>query len=187
MREVDRLSQIVDELLVLSRAGERESPGEEVDLGASGRSGARSAGRDGRRARDRADPSRAPERRATCWCARRTSTARSTSLVENAMQLLAARARTVRDRHRAGPDRGARRRARGSRRARRRRSSSASTAAAPASGTEGTGLGLPIARELAGEWGGSVRLENRDEGGGARAVIELPGHAEVVAVGGESR
>ena len=33
MREIDRLSLIVDELLVLSRAGEHELPGERVDLG----------------------------------------------------------------------------------------------------------------------------------------------------------
>jgi len=32
MLEIDRLSQIVDELLILSRAGEHELPGEEVDL-----------------------------------------------------------------------------------------------------------------------------------------------------------
>ena len=30
--EVDRLARIVDELLVLSRAGEREQPGEAIDL-----------------------------------------------------------------------------------------------------------------------------------------------------------
>ena len=33
MREIDRLSGIVDELLILSRAGERELPGEPIDLG----------------------------------------------------------------------------------------------------------------------------------------------------------
>ncbi len=46
------------------------------------------------------------------------------------------------------------------------------------SGTKGTGLGLSIARELAAEWGGSVRVENRD-GGGVRAVLELPGSRAV--------
>ena len=40
-------------------------------------------------------------------------------------------------------------------------------------GTKGTGLGLSIARELSGEWGGSVTLQNR-EGGGVRAMLELP-------------
>ncbi len=32
MREIDRLSQIVDELLILSRAGEHELPAERLDL-----------------------------------------------------------------------------------------------------------------------------------------------------------
>ncbi len=39
-------------------------------------------------------------------------------------------------------------------------------------GPEGHGLGLPIARELAREWGGDVRLEPRD-GGGAVAILAL--------------
>lgn len=37
MAEVDRLAHILEELLVLSRAGERELPGEHVDLGAAAR------------------------------------------------------------------------------------------------------------------------------------------------------
>src|SRR5207342_1899130 len=37
----------------------------------------------------------------------------------------------------------------------------------------GTGLGLPIARELTRQWGGEVVLANR-EGGGTRASILLP-------------
>ena len=40
-------------------------------------------------------------------------------------------------------------------------------------GPPGTGLGLPIARELMRRWGGDVRLANRD-GGGAAATVELP-------------
>ncbi|HET9676854.1 MAG TPA: sensor histidine kinase, partial [Solirubrobacterales bacterium] len=39
-------------------------------------------------------------------------------------------------------------------------------------GPKGTGLGLPIARELTRQWGGEVRLRNRD-GGGLIATIEL--------------
>ena len=54
-------------------------------------------------------------------------------------------------------------------------------------GVRGTGLGLPIARELAEAWGGSIRIENRDGSSGARAVIELPAHSTVAAVGGELR
>ena len=37
-------------------------------------------------------------------------------------------------------------------------------------GPHGTGLGLPIARELVEQWGGSVTLTNRPDGG-ARAVV----------------
>jgi signal transduction histidine kinase len=47
-------------------------------------------------------------------------------------------------------------------------------------GPPGTGLGLPIARELAGEWGATVALERR-EAGGARAVVRF---AAVVAPAG---
>ncbi|HEU4462620.1 MAG TPA: sensor histidine kinase, partial [Solirubrobacterales bacterium] len=41
-------------------------------------------------------------------------------------------------------------------------------------GPKGTGLGLPIARELSRQWGGEVTLSNRDRGG-LRAVIQLSG------------
>ena len=40
-------------------------------------------------------------------------------------------------------------------------------------GPSGTGLGLPIARELTRQWDGDVTLSNRD-GGGLCAVIEVP-------------
>jgi two-component system sensor histidine kinase KdpD len=46
-------------------------------------------------------------------------------------------------------------------------------------GPPGTGLGLPIARELAGEWDATVVLEARP-GGGGRAVVRF---APVVARG----
>ena len=44
-------------------------------------------------------------------------------------------------------------------------------------GPSGTGLGLPIARELTRQWGGEVTLANR-EGGGTRASIRLPTGSE---------
>ena len=53
-------------------------------------------------------------------------------------------------------------------------------------GPEGTGLGLPIARELAAQWGGSVTIANR-AGGGARARLELPARAAPTPVGGPMR
>ena len=40
-------------------------------------------------------------------------------------------------------------------------------------GPAGTGLGLPIARELARRWGGDVELANRPDGGAA-ARITVP-------------
>jgi two-component system sensor histidine kinase KdpD len=40
-------------------------------------------------------------------------------------------------------------------------------------GAPGTGLGLPIARELARRWGGDVTLRARD-GGGTVAEVTLP-------------
>jgi two-component system, OmpR family, sensor kinase len=46
--------------------------------------------------------------------------------------------------------------------------------AAGRAGPAGTGLGLPIARELARRWGGEVTLADRD-GGGVRATITFPG------------
>jgi signal transduction histidine kinase len=45
--------------------------------------------------------------------------------------------------------------------------------AAGRAGPAGTGLGLPIARELARRWGGEVTLANRDNGG-ARATVTIP-------------
>jgi signal transduction histidine kinase len=38
-------------------------------------------------------------------------------------------------------------------------------------GPAGTGLGLAIAQELAGTWGGELRIANRDDGDGARAIL----------------
>ena len=49
----------------------------------------------------------------------------------------------------------------------------------------GSGLGLPIARELAREWGGDVSLERRD-GGGTVAIIDLPDDATSHDPGGRS-
>ena len=49
----------------------------------------------------------------------------------------------------------------------------------------GSGLGLPIARELAREWGGDVALERRD-GGGTVAIIDLPDDASSLDRGGRS-
>ncbi len=170
MREIDRLSQIVDELLILSRAGEHELPGERVDLGdAASRAAERwrqSAGEHG------IELAAANDGAASAWCARPDLDRSIDALVENALRYSpAGSAVTIA----TGPgrvevlDRGPglepgeadavfERFSRGS---------------AGRHGPSGTGLGLPIARELTRQWGGDVTLANRD-GGGLRAVIEVP-------------
>ena len=49
-------------------------------------------------------------------------------------------------------------------------------------GAGGTGLGLPIARELIEQWSGSVTLTNRPDGG-ARAVVSFVPDAATVTTG----
>ena len=168
--EVDRLAQIVEELLVLSRAGERELPGERLDLRAVTERAL---------ARWRAA---AAEREITLdhgelhggivWCAEADADRALDVLVENALRYAPCGSRVtlasapgrieVRDR---GPGLAAEdgesifeRFHRGS---------------AGLGGLPGSGLGLAIARELAREWGGDVTLHNRD-GGGAVATLILP-------------
>ena len=169
--EVDRFAQVIDELLVLSRAGERELPGEPVDLDEV------AAGALVRWRRS------ADERRITLqhvlegpetvvWCATADAERALDALVENALHYsppdsavtiaVVTGAIEVRD---AGPGLAAgeeevvfERFHRGS---------------AGRTGPPGTGLGLAIARELAHGWGGEVTLENRPLGG-AVATLRLP-------------
>ncbi|MGE5408094.1 MAG: ATP-binding protein [Syntrophothermus sp.] len=170
MREIDRLSLIVDELLILSRAGEHELPGERLDLGAAARSAA-----------GRWQASAAEHRielgvqsaggPAMGWCAGPDLERAIDALVENALlyspegtevTIASAPGRIeVLDRG-PGLDPGEEeavferfRRGGAGRR-----------------GPKGTGLGLAIARELTRQWGGDVKLGPR-EGGGLRAIIEL--------------
>ncbi|MGB7587376.1 MAG: HAMP domain-containing sensor histidine kinase, partial [Solirubrobacterales bacterium] len=172
MREIDRLSQIVDELLVLSRAGEHELPGERIDLGDA-------VVRAAERWRDTArEPGIALEIRrrdgnaAGAWCSRSDLDRSIDALVENALrysprnstvQIVAGRGRIEILDEGPGLERGEEetvfeRFSRGS---------------AGRHGPSGTGLGLPIARELTRQWGGDVTLVNRDDGG-LCAVIEVP-------------
>ncbi len=170
MGEIDRLSLIVDELLILSRAGEHELPGERIDLGET-------VGRAAERWRDAAaDRGIAIEvvpgvEGAEGWCAAPDLERSLDSLVENALTyspggttvtLEAAPGRiAVLD---EGPGL-----APGEEVAVFERFSRGS---AGRRGAKGTGLGLAIARELSRQWGGDVRLRNRD-GGGLAATIEL--------------
>jgi len=170
MGEIDRLSQIVDELLVLSRAGEHELPGERVDLG---KAAARAAERWRRSAAERQiEIAARGDGAAGAWCAGPDLDRSIDALVENALRYSPdGSAVTIA----AGPgrievlDEGPGLES-GEEEAVFERFSRGS---AGRHGPSGTGLGLPIARELTRQWGGDVSLSNRDRGG-LRAVIEVP-------------
>ncbi|HWB69544.1 MAG TPA: ATP-binding protein [Solirubrobacterales bacterium] len=176
MTEIDRLALIVDELLILSRAGERELPGGPIDLpDAAGRAVERwrhTAAERNIELELRNQPGRSQG-----WCAGPDLDRAVDSLIENALRY-SPRGSTVTVAGGNGAiavlDRGPglapgeeetvfERFSRGS---------------AGQGGPAGTGLGLAIARELTRRWGGDVVLGNR-EGGGLRATVELS-PAEVV-------
>ncbi len=160
LREVDRLSAIVSELLVLSQAGEIDAPPERVDLEDAAR-----------RAVARWDGVRAGGGPGDGFCPRADLDRTLDALLENAVNYGDG---DVEIRSQPGVlevlDRGPglapdeltavfERFHRGH---------------AGRSGPAGTGLGLPIARELARRWGGDVTLTNRQDGGGARATVTVP-------------
>jgi two-component system, OmpR family, sensor kinase len=170
--EVDRLSHTVNELLLLSRAGERPLAGASVDLGDLAIDALRrwrpEASERGITLSNR--PEGAP---GTVWASRADLERALDALLENALRyspagsavtIVAAPGRIeVRDH---GPGVAPEERDLVFERFRR--------GAAGLGGPSGHGLGLPIARELAREWGGDVRIEGRD-GGGAVAILELGG------------
>lgn len=168
--EVDRFAQIIDELLVLSRVGERELPGEPVALEEVARGAVE---RWGGVAADRGIElvhRPAPEA-AAAWCARADADRALDVLIENAIRCSPDRGTvTLRVGRSAievldeGPGLAEGEEELVFERFHRGR---AGRAAGP-----GTGLGLAIARELAREWDGDVTLENRAQGG-ARAVLRL--------------
>ena len=171
MNEVDRLSAIVDELLILSRAGEHELPGEAVALSAA----ADSAAERWRRAAETKNlrvVRRLSGASASAHCAPADLDRALDALVENAIAyspeggeieiLDSGGTIEVLDRgHGLDP---------GEEEAVLERFY---RGRAGRQGPDGTGLGLPIARELASAWGGHVGIANR-EGGGARAWLTLP-------------
>jgi signal transduction histidine kinase len=170
MREIDRLSLIVDELLILSRAGEHELPGERIDLrDAVRRAAERWRGSAAERGIELEVEADGPA--AECWCAAPDLDRSIDALLENALLYSPAGSAvtiaatpgevTILDR---GPGL-----APGEEEAVFERFSRGS---ASQKGPKGTGLGLPIARELSRQWGGDVRLANR-EGGGLRATIAV--------------
>ena len=169
--EIDRLSLIVEELLVLSRAGEHELPAESVDLGDAAERAAE-RWRHGAEEGSVGLEARRSEEAAEVWCAAHDLDRAIDSLLENALRYSPPGSAVTIE---VGPgrveilDRGPglepgeeeavfERFRRGS---------------AGRRGPGGTGLGLPIARELTRQWGGEVTLAPR-EGGGTRATIRLP-------------
>ncbi len=170
MAELDRLAQIVEELLVLSRAGEREQPGERLDLQETVE---RALGRWRASAAEWAIAlERGQLNGGAAWCAAADADRVLDVLLENALRYAPPGSQVVvtsapgsievRDR---GPGLTVEdgesifeRFHRGS---------------AGRNGPPGSGLGLAIARELAREWGGEVTLRNRD-GGGAVGTLTLP-------------
>ncbi len=168
MAEVERLAEIIEELLLLSRAGERELPGERLerrDLIDQ------ALARWGGTAAERSIPLRRGEvSDGAFWCARADTERALDVLLENALaycppgtvvELSATAGRIeVLDR---GPGLGEgeeesvfERFHRGS---------------AGRAGPPGTGLGLAIARDLARGWGGDVTLANRPGGGAVAALL----------------
>ncbi len=170
-QEVDRLAQIVDELLVLSRAGERPANLVRCDLHAA-------ALRAARRFQSAAAgsgvvlsvPAAGPG--AIGWCASEELDRALDVLVENALAYGASTAEVeivatpglieVRDRG-PGPAPGEEEQV--FERFHRGR--------AATGGPAGSGLGLAIARSLARGWGGEATLRMR-EGGGAVAALVVP-------------
>jgi signal transduction histidine kinase len=179
--EVDRLAHTVDELLLLTRAGTRRLAGSRVALGdlvtdalerwrphASERGITLTRQRDGRPG--------------TVWAARADLERALDALLENALAYSASGSTVtvvcsggrieVRDH---GPGISADERELVFERFHRGRVGRA--------GAPGHGLGLPIARELAREWGGEVTLEDRP-GGGTAAIIALKPDEDLEPYGG---
>ena len=179
LHEVDRLAAIVDELLVLSRAGEHELPAELIDLA---RAADRAAARWERQAE--AKEIRLVRRRGrggAVSIAGADLDRALDSLIENAIVYSPAGTEieiadgageiAVRDR---GPGLGPGEEDLVLERFYRGR--------AGRQIAEGTGLGLPIAAELAGQWGGTIRLSNRSDGGAeGRLVLPVVGREAVRA------
>lgn len=168
--EVDRLAAIVDELLILSRAEDRELDGERVDLPDAV---LRATERWRVVAQARAIAlTPVSEGKGTAWCARADLDRALDVLIENALRYSPAGGEVtiaagdgrieVRDR---GPGLAPGEDELVFERFHRGRAGRA--------GPTGSGLGLAIARTLARAWRGDARLGNRP-GGGAVAVLEFP-------------
>ena len=166
--ELDRLAAIISELLVLSQAGEVDAPPEELDLDdAAARAAARHDGTE----RGRVEAVRAASG-APAFAPPADLDRVLDALIENALRYGGGRVTVV---ARAGglevldegPGLAGNELEAVFERFHRGRAGRA--------GPAGTGLGLPIARELARRWGGDVELANRPEGGAvARITVPAP-------------
>jgi signal transduction histidine kinase len=169
--EVERLARIVDDLLTLSRAGERSASATRCALAdAARRAGDRFAAAAERANVELRVADEAPE--AMGWCVPSELDRVLDALVENALLYgasggeveIAVRPGAIEVRDRGpglAPDEEQdvfERFHRGS---------------AARAGTPGTGLGLPIARTIARAWGGEVLLTARS-GGGTLAILVVP-------------
>ncbi|MBV9166261.1 MAG: HAMP domain-containing histidine kinase, partial [Solirubrobacterales bacterium] len=173
--EVDRLTRTVDELLVLSRVGERQLRGSRLDLGELAASGIE-RWRAPAAARGISLQHRRPEAESPVWAARADIERVLDILIENAVgyspvggRVTVASAPSRLEVHDHGPGVAADEREAVFDRFRRGRAGIA--------GPPGSGLGLAIARELTRGWGGDVMLEDRP-GGGAVAIVSLPQHRD---------
>jgi signal transduction histidine kinase len=168
--EVDRLAQIVEELLMLGRAGERELPGERLDLGelaAHARERWRATAAERQIVLDSDLGDTQP-----VWGARADVERALDALVENALRYSASGSHVTISAAAGGvavSDRG-QGVAEDERQAIFERFHRGS---AGRGSPGGTGLGLTIARELASKWGGEVSVGNR-AGGGAVATLTFP-------------
>lgn len=173
VREIDRLAAIVEELLVLTRAGERELPGSVVDLADAAH---RAVERWTALARERAIRLQAADDAAGAgvWCAASDLDRALDALIENAIHYSPSGSTVTVAARPAGLevlDEGPGLEPGEEERVFERFHRGRAGREAPS----GTGLGLPIARELAREWGGTVTLANRPQGG-VRAAFSLPRH-----------
>lgn len=167
--EVDRLAHTVDELLRVSRAGERRLEGATVDIDDLAATAVERWTPEARK-RGIALGLRRQAAGATLWGARPDLERALDALIENALRyspagsgvtVVSAPGRIeVRDR---GPGIAPEEQELVFERFHRGR--------AGRTGPAGHGLGLPIARELAREWGGDVTLETRDDGGTVAALL----------------
>lgn len=171
LADVDRLAETVNELLLLSRAGERSLSGTMVAVGdvvdVAARRWAAEAAAQGISLVTRI------EQPGSVWIAREDIDRALDALIENALHYspsgtevkLVARFRVIEVWDRGAGVAGDERELVFDRFRR---------GTAGRAGPAGHGLGLPIARELARAWGAEVKLEPR-AGGGSRAVLDLAG------------